>query len=1273
MRNIFKLLLFSIIVCVSPPLLAQTIVDYGLDPQKAISQYQCETWQKDRGLPQNSVFSITQSSDGYLWLATYEGLARFDGLTFDNFNTSNVSDLESNAILDIYEDRKGKLWIATNGGGLSYYHQGKFKTYSTESGLASNVVNVISEDQKGQLWVGTRKGLCRLEGEKFKVYNSRESFSSRDITALLAAKNGNLWVGTSRGLSIYRDGQFEDFRNKILFIDKNISSLSEDARGNIWIGTHQGLVRWNPNKQNYQTYRIQDGLSDDYITDLYQDHLGTLWIATQSGGLNRLVDAEQMKLKPRFEYFTVNEGLSANSVTSIYEDQEGSLWIGLNRGGLNRLRDGKFTNYTSTEGLSDNVTNCLYEDREGGIWIGTVSGGISYLKDGKMRVISNENLKGSYIRSITQDQKGYIWVASYGNGVSVMQKDSTWVNYDIEDGLAGNICRSIYAARDGSIWIGTKTGLSHYKDGKFQNYYRHLGLSDNSITSITEDRQGNIWIGTDGAGVNCLRKDGNIIIYRMRQGLANDFVFSIYEDAQGVIWIGTKSGLSRLEDGEIRNFFSKDGLPSDAIHSILEDSNNRLWISCNQGVFYLDKYQIESFIKGKRKTLNAPLFQEEDGMKSSDCAVLTQPAALRDRNGFLWYPTTEGVCNINPNNIRLNRRLPQVVIKRLVVDNQVIDIYSKAINLKAGAAKIEIDFAALSFLAPESVQYEYKLEGDRFSEDWQQVGNKRDAYYTNLPPGNYTFRVRASNNDGIWNEKGISLKFYLEPFFYQRTIFYVLMALLLISGAFGVYYWRLRGLERSKRLLEQQVQARTTEVRQQYEEITRQTEELETINKIVQIVNQEVKLEKVLHALLEQALSLFEDSQQGIFISKRQNHEYLEVVANIGYEKLSTVRLSESTVKAYCQNGLLIEENLYRLEPKHSGKALIPDYHPYFSLALQIKVEQELIGLMLLDRNQDPSEESIEISDEELSRLKRFKEHAVSAFYKAQLLDEIEHKSQQLEQSFRKISDSIRYARRIQSAILGDKEDILRFFSDGFVLYEPRDIVSGDFYWATESVPDPVFGLQDTEEGRISVFKGFGEMKYVLAAVDCTGHGVPGAFMTVVGHDLLTSIVIEEKVAKPHLILDRLDQQVRTYLKQEEGSQSRDGMDIGLVVIDDINEVVEFSGAKNPIYHFRNGELNLIKGSKYPIGGAQIKNKRFDLHSIPYQPGDVFYLCSDGFQDQFGGDRDRKYGVKRFRELLQEIHQQPMKAQEQRLRAEFEQWKGEKRQTDDVLVIGFKF
>ena len=1255
-----RLLLILILISFTDSIYSQI----SLNPNKAVTQYSVDSWQKAQGLPQNSIFSIFQNQEGYLWLATYEGLARFDGLTFDFYDAENQSVFQNGGAISLTEGNSNDLYIGTNGSGLIQYKNGVYTQFTTKNGLPDDHITALATDKEGRVWYGTYKGLGYFKDGKFTNIDSKFGLPSRQITTLMIDKSQRVWVGTNLGLGVYYNGKFENYNRKILFISKTITSIIEAQDGKVWIGTGSGLIVWTPETQTFQRFTDESGLTDNNITALHQDGQGAIWIGTQSGGLNRY-------WKGTFSQLSAQNGLSGNSILSIFQDREGSLWVGLSRGGLNRIRDGKFLNYTTNEGLVDNLVNCIFEDSKGNTWIGTVNGGLSVFNGSSFQSITQEDgLPNNYVRTISEDQAGNIWIGTYGGGLCKYDPvQATFQTFTIDEELPSNVVRAIITAKDGSLWIGTKDGLANLVNGEFEIYNTSNGLANNSILQLYEDLDENIWIGTEGSGVNILQKDGTIKHIQKKDGLANNLVFAIYQGLEGNVWIGTKGGLSRYKDGELKSISARNGLASSTIHSTVEDNLGRMWFSSNDGVFWIQKKELNDFFEGKIDRVNSVLFNENDGMKSSDCAGASEPEVVVDRKGRFWYPTAQGVAIIDPEHIKINKLEPNAIIKKIIADNKEYTAYED-LEFPAGTAKFEFEFAGLSLYSGEKVRYRYRLEG--FDNGWVEVKDRRNAYYTNLSPGYYSFEVLVTNNDGVWSKEPAIIKFYIAPYFYQTIWFYILIGILIIAAGFGIYNWRIKSLQQAKDELSRGIQERTAQISVQYREITRQADELAAFDRIVQSINQEVTLDNVLKALIEQGLSLFEIAEKGIFLMANSSHQEFSLKAQFGYEEdFKIPSFSYEKALAYTQKGLKIDEDIYSIHPFENGDCLAANYCPKSSISIIIRKDEKVKGVLLFDN----FKLNMKVEDLGAEKLKRFSEHAISAFTKAQILRQIENKNVEVERSFKKMSDSIRYAQRIQKAIFPKPDELIAAFEEAFIFHRPKDIVSGDFYWFAETIPEPHYVLQETAEGLQSVFSGFTDSKKIVAAVDCTGHGVPGALMTIVGNDLLDSIVKEKQIAKPSRILRQLDMGVKTYLKQEDASsQSNDGMDMSILVVNEAEQKIEFAGAKNPVIYFRNGELHQIKGSKFPIGGIQIKKKLFENEEFDYQEGDVFYLFSDGFQDQFGGPGEaRKYGLKRFRELLTKIHTLPLKEQEMYLGQELDNWQGTTRQTDDILLIGIKF
>jgi signal transduction histidine kinase len=444
----------------------------------------------------------------------------------------------------------------------------------------------------------------------------------------------------------------------------------------------------------------------------------------------------------RFASYTTQFGLSDNMTRAIYEDAEGSIWVGT-RNGLNRLKDGKFTVYTVGEGLANNSVLSLYGDAKGGLWVGTRSG-LSEFKNGR------------------------------------------FTSYTTKDGLSDDTVLAITEAEDGGLWIGTGQGLNLLRNGKFTPYRTMDGLTNDGVWSLWEARDGVLWIGTDGGGLNRW-ENGKFVAYTSKEGLANDIVLSIYEDEEDTIWVGTSGGLSRFKNGRFTTYTSQVGLFDDVVFQILQDGTGHLWMSCNKGVFRVSKKELDDFAEGRVKSITSMSYGTTDGMKSRECNGGFQPAGWKSRDGRLWFPTVKGVAVVAPDRIRINDHVPPVIIERVVVDNTPINA-TENIRFASGKERFEFHFAGLSYVAPEKVQFKYKLEG--FDGDWIDAGTRRDASYTNIPAGHYSFKVIASNNDLVWNLNGASFEFYLQPHFYQTYWFYAFCVV--IAGLLGWLLYRFR-------------------------------------------------------------------------------------------------------------------------------------------------------------------------------------------------------------------------------------------------------------------------------------------------------------------------------------------------------------------------------------------------------------------------------------------------------------------------------------------------
>jgi len=764
----------------------------ALDPRKAIAQYIFDSWTSEDGLPQNTVMAIAQTADGYLWLGTEEGLARFDGVSFTVFDLSNTPEIKNNVILALYVDKEDNLWIGTNDG-LNKFKDGKFTSFTTRDGLSNNTVRGFCEDKEGTLWIATDGGgLNAFKNGKFTSYTANDGLSGNKVMTVYGDREGNLWIGTyeGAGLSKFRDGKFTTFTKKDGLPDPTVWTIHEDHEGNLWVGAGNWLNKFRDGK--FTSFYVTDGLKS-----VYEDTDGNLWVGTFGGGLKKFKDG-------KFSSFTTRDS-SDHIVRTIYEDREGNLWIGTDGGGLNRFRDGKFTTFTTKESLSNDLVWPIYEDKLGNIWIGTFGGGLNRLKDGKFTSFTTkEGLSNDFVISIYEDSDGSLWIGTLGGGVNRF-KDGRFTSFTTRDGLSNNYVFSITEDKQGNLWIGTSHGaLIRFRDGKFTDYVVDEGRSN--VLAIYEDRQSRLWIGTT-YGLN-LFSNGIFTPVTPRTGSLSDVVRAIYEDKEGSLWIAGGRGLSRFKDGKLTSFAMKTGLLNSAAFAILEDDVNNLWITSHKGIFRVSKNQLNDFADGKTDSVAPQVYSTADGLRSNECNP-GSPAGFRTSDGRLWFATVKGVSTIDSNNIKLNTLRPPVVIERVSIDEKFFSPRER-VEVPPGDGDLEFQFTALSFVAPQKVRFKYRLDG--FDRDWVDAGTARMAHYTNIPPGNYHFRVMACNNDGIWNEVGASFQFYLRPHFYQTYWFYALIAVGFLLFGLTLHRLRVQTLESRKTELERLVDGRTRDL-----------------------------------------------------------------------------------------------------------------------------------------------------------------------------------------------------------------------------------------------------------------------------------------------------------------------------------------------------------------------------------------------------------------------------------------------------------------------------
>lgn len=765
-------------------LLPGSALAQAFSPHKVFGRYQQFVWQEQQGLPQNTVQAITRTRDGYLWLGTQAGVARFDGAGFTVFDSSNTGEIKGSLITALLEDRAGDLWLGTDGSGLNLYRAGRFRLYTTGDGLPDDHVRALLEDRAGNLWVGTYGGVALFKDGHFTVYSTRDGLPNDTVEALAEDPDGGLWVGTRGGLALFKDGRFTTYTAPGGLTHNLVRTLNWDRAGLLWMATDGGLKRFD--RGRFTTDGLQPELARALVQSIYQDREGSVWFGTSNAGLFRLSEG-------RFSRYSAVNGLPGDRVAAIYQDPEGDLWFGTN-GGLSQLKHGRFQVYTAQDGLADDFVWAIYEDASGSVWMST-NKGLNRFKDGKFTVYTmKDGLPSRYVPAICEDAAGNLWLGTGGHGV-IRFKDGRFTTWTTKDGLSSDNVSAVHEDRAGNLWVATYGGgVNLFRDGRFTVYTTRDGLASDYVRVIYEDRAGNIWFGTRNGGVSRFR-DGRFTTWTTKEGTSN-FVMAMYEDPGGALWVSTlDEGLSRFKDGKFVTVTARDGLFDNVAFQILPDADDGggdLWMSCNRGIYRVSLKELNDFADGRARSVTSFAYGVADGMLNPECNA-SSPAGWKTRDGRLWFPTIKGAVVIDSRKQSLQP--PLLAIEQVTLDRLPLPI-SEAVEINPGQGNLEIQYTGLSWGRPQQIRFKYRLVG--LDDDWVEAGSRRTAYYTHLPPGSYTFKVIADNGEGIWNTEGKSLRVTVLPAFYRTWWFMTLSALLTLGLVAYAYQLRVRQLKRAR-------------------------------------------------------------------------------------------------------------------------------------------------------------------------------------------------------------------------------------------------------------------------------------------------------------------------------------------------------------------------------------------------------------------------------------------------------------------------------------------
>ncbi len=839
----------------------------------------------DDGLSQNSVFAILKDHKGFMWFATDEGLNKYDGYKFTVYkhDPADPGSISSNSLYGLMEDEAHNLWIVS-AGGLDRFDRINESFIHYKSGDDAIAFRNIFQDSKKRIWLGSITGFCLFDADKgaFKFYknNPRDanSLSQNFVYRITEGNDGELWIGTRKGLDRFNPatGNFVHYRNdpgnNKSIGPGYIKTVYKDSKGNIWAGTQgSGIALFNRSDNSFSNFkhdpRNKTSISHNDILSFTEDNNGKLWVGTENGGINVFDYA-----KKTFVCYQYNEydpfSLSGNSIHSLYKDDIGNIWAGTWSGGINLLPlfGDKFTHYkkipNNNNSLSSNLVLAISSDRDNNIWIGTDGGGLSrfdprthqftnYLNDKK----NPKSMYNDYVLSVSECLPGVLALGFHLGGLDLfdVQKQS-FTHYapgmKTSNGLTSASVNIVYTDRQNNLWAGINDNGSIYLfdkktrtfTGIFPDAKDAKSIISNSILAMYETKAGQFWIGGDKGLYLFDRAGGKFIYYqhdpKNKYSLNNNTVYSIMEDQSGNLWLGTAGGLNFF-DCKTKTFTAyteKEGLPNNTVWSTRQDDHGNLWISTNMG--------ISRFNPATKVFRN---YTVNDGLQSN---AFKAKASFQSPGGEMFFGGVNGFNTFYPDSIKDNDFVPPVYITGFQVFNKPVGIgnYSplkqsinevKEITLSYQQSVFTIEFAALNFTQPGQNKYAYKLDG--FDDQWNYAGNKRTATYTNLDPGTYVFKVKGSNNDGIWNETGASVTIIIRPPFWLTWWFMMAVSLLIVGGSFGFYRFRISIIKKQKALLEQKVNEQTIQLLQLNKEERKARLEADHANEELEKMNKELE------------------------------------------------------------------------------------------------------------------------------------------------------------------------------------------------------------------------------------------------------------------------------------------------------------------------------------------------------------------------------------------------------------------------------------------------
>jgi ligand-binding sensor domain-containing protein/serine phosphatase RsbU (regulator of sigma subunit) len=1074
-----------------------------------------------------------------------------------------------------------------------------FSFFGKLQGLKHGSINFITQDKTGSLWFCTGGGgVIRYDGKLFTTYANKEGLVNNNVTCILEDKKGNLWIGTSEGVSKYDGKFFTTFTTKEGLVSNLVYCILEDKIGNIWFATNGGLSKYYNN--TFTNFTINEGLVDNIIFKIIEDKNGNLWFTTNAG-----ISKYDGKM---FANYTQKEGLPSSTVNSILEDKNGNFWFGTDAG-ISRYNGKFFTNYSISQGLVDNVVYSIKEDKSGNLWIGTIGGVSKFDGIHFSNYTKKEGLSNNTVINIFQDRSLNLWFGTRGGGVN-RYDGKIFNSFTTEEGLVNNTVRCIAEDKNGMLWLATDGGVNRYSENLFSTFTQKEGLSTSVIYSLLEDKHRNFWFGTFGGGV--IKYDGkSFTTFTEREGLVNNVVWRIVEDKRGNLWFSTDGGISKYDGTSFTNFTQKEGLTKNNIKCSLEDKKGNLWFGTIKGVNKFD---------GKTFTI----YNEKGGLVNNSVRC-----SLEDKNGNLWFGTEGGVSRYD-GKIFIN-----FTEKVGLVNNTVLSILED----KNGNIWFGTRFGLSKLTLAKNLEVVKKVKTKTLTE--QDVIFKNYSYTDGfLGVGVFAGKTMCQAKDGIiWIAANDRLTAY-HPEGDVTNVVPPNIQLTSIEIFNESINWLTLLAPTSPKSL---------------------TKEHSTIIKDTSITlgNGVTFSDFYFDGItkwygLPENLSLAYYNNYltfnfiGITMSQPKKVNYLYKLEGIDKNWSAMTNKTSATYGNLPSGTFTFKVKAMNNEgswckPIEYSFTIRPPYWQLWWFRNLIVVVTIILAYSLYRWRTAALRHDKE-------RLEKVVQERTAEVQEQKQLIEVKHKE---------ITDSINYAERIQRSLLASKKILDDNLSDYFIVFKPKAVVSGDFYWAAK----------------------LSNNNFALVTADSTGHGVPGAIMSIVNIASLKEALLQE-ITSPDLFLNETRRLVIENLKNDGSPEGgKDGMDGSFLSFDFKTNILQCASANSPIWIVRTSsssevgdkpELIEIKADRFPIGKHDRDNTSFTLHTINLQKGDVVYTLTDGFPDQFGGLKGKKFKHKHLKEFLLEIAHEPMQTQKQKLNDAFINWKADLEQVDGVTIIGIR-